>query len=107
MERTAMHARPKIIPVAPGEMLDEEFLKPLGMSRAETARRLRVPANRITQIIKGRRSITPETALRLEALFSWPAAYWLQNQAEYDLERTRKSQGARIRKQVRPVPSGS
>ena len=90
-------------PVAPGEMLEEEFMKPLGLGRAEVARRMGVPANRITQIIKGQRSISPETALRLEALFGWPVSYWLRNQAEHDLEQTRKAKGARIRKEVRTV----
>ena len=93
----------RVVPVPPGEMLEEEFIKPLGLSRAEAARRLGVPANRITQIVKGRRAITPETALRLEALFGWPAAYWLQNQAEYDLEIARTARGRRIRKEVRPL----
>ena len=98
-----MKARHPVKPVAPGEMLLEEFMRPWEMTRAEVARRLGVPANRITQILRGQRAITPETALRLEALFGWPAAYWLQNQAEYDLERERRSQGSRIRKQVRSV----
>jgi len=93
----------RVVPVPPGEMLEQEFIKPLGLSRAEAARRLGVPANRITQIVKGRRAITPETALRLEALFGWPAAYWLQNQAEYDLEIARTARGRRIRKEVRPL----
>lgn len=88
-------------PVSPGEMLLHEFMAPLGLSRADVARRLRVPANRVTQIIRGQRAISPETALRLEALFGWPAAYWLQNQAEYDLAQARKSSGARIRKEVK------
>lgn len=91
----------KVKPVAPGEMLEEEFMKPNGLSRAEVARRLGVPANRITQIIKGQRIITPESALRLEALFGWPAAYWLQNQVEYDLELVRQAKGARIQREVR------
>jgi addiction module HigA family antidote len=98
-----MKKQMKIKPVAPGEMLEEEFMKPLGLSRADVARRMGVPPNRITQIIKGSRAITPETALRLEALFGWPAAYWLQNQAEYDLERTRHAEGSKIREEVRPV----
>ena len=93
----------EVNPVAPGEMLAEEFMAPLGMNRAETARKLGVPANRITQIIKGQRAITPDTALRLEALFGWPAAYWLQNQAEYDLEQARQTDGKQILKKVRPV----
>jgi addiction module HigA family antidote len=96
-----MKARRPVKPVPPGEMLLEEFMRPLGLSRAELARRLRVPANRVTQILRGQRAITPETALRLEALFRWPAAYWLRNQAEYDLERERKDSGARIRREVR------
>jgi len=89
--------------VPPGEILEEEFMKPLGLSRAEVARRLGVPANRITQIVKARRSISPDTALRLEALFGWPAAAWLQNQAEFDLEIARKARGRLIRKEVRPL----
>jgi len=98
-----MKQKLRIKPVPPGEMLEEEFLKPLDMNRAEAARRLGVPANRITQIIKGQRAISPDTALRLEALFGWPAAYWLQNQAEYDLELARQAEGKRIRQEVRPV----
>jgi addiction module HigA family antidote len=93
----------RVVPVLPGEMLEEEFMKPLGLSRAEVARRLGVPANRITQIVRGRRAISPETALRLEALFGWPAAYWMQSQAEYDLELARKARGSRIHKEVRPL----
>ena len=90
-------------PVPPGEMLAAEFMGPLGLSRAETARRLGVPANRITQIIKGTWAITPETALRLEALFGWPAAYWMRHQAEYDLDQARQADGPRIREEVRPA----
>ncbi len=94
-----------IKPVAPGEILEEEFMKPLGVSRADVARRLAVPPNRITQIINGRRVITPDTALRLEALFGWPAVYWLQNQAEYDLELARQAEGRRIKNEVAPMQS--
>lgn len=102
-----MKAPETIAPIPPGEMLAEEFMRPLGMSRAELARRLGVPPNRVTQILRGRRAITPETALRLEALFGWPAAYWLQNQAEYDLAAERAAQGARIRQEVQPVRSSA
>ena len=100
-----MKSEYRIKPVAPGEILEEEFMKPLGVSRADVARRLAVPPNRITQIINGRRVITPDTALRLEALFGWPAEYWLQNQAEYDLELARQAEGRRIRNEVAPMPS--
>ena len=102
-----MKARPYIKPVPPGEMLEQEFMRPLGMTRAELARRLGVPANRVTQILRGQRAITPETALRLEALFGWPADYWMRNQAAYDLDRERRIQGQRIRKQVRPVKASA
>lgn len=88
-------------PIPPREMLEEEFMKPLLMSRAEVGRRLAIPENRVSQIIKGRRAITPDTALRLEALFGRPAAYWLLNQAEYDFEKERRTKGARVRKEVR------
>ena len=98
-----MKSEYRVKPVAPGEMLEEEFMKPLGMNRAEVARRLAVPPNRITQIINGRRVITPDTALRLEALFGWSAEYWLQNQAEYDLEQARRAVGPKIRKEVAPM----
>ncbi len=98
-----MKKQMKIKPVAPGEMLEEEFMKPPGLSRAEAARSMGVPPNRITRIVKGSRAITPETALRLEAFFGWPAAYWLRNQAEYELARTRQTEGSKIREEVRPV----
>ncbi len=94
-------------PIAPGEMLEHEFMKPLGMTRAEVARRLGVPANRITQILRGQRAITPETALRLEALFGWRADYWMRNQSEYDLEMERRRSGTRIRKEVRRVKASA
>ena len=78
-------------------------MKPLGMSRADLARRLAVPPNRITQIIKGQRAITPDTAIRLEVLFGWPAAYWMQNQLEHDLEVTRQTEEKQIRVEVQPI----
>ncbi len=82
-------------------------MRPWGVSRAGLARRMGVPANRVSQIINGQRAITPETALRLEALFGWPAAYWLRHQAEYSLEQERRSHGKRIRKQVRPIQTSA
>jgi len=82
-------------------------MRPLGMTRAELARRLGVPANRVTQILRGQRAITPETALRLEALLGWPADYWMLNQAQYDLDRERTRQGRRIKKQVRALQASA
>ena len=93
----------EIKPIPPGEMLAKEFMAPLKLSRADVARELGVPANRITQIIQGRRAISPDTALRLEALFDWPAVYWLQNQAEHNLDQTRRENGSRLKKEVHSV----
>jgi antitoxin HigA-1 len=102
-----MKSAQTVVPMPPGEMLEEEFMLPLGLSRAELARRLGVPPNRVSQILHGRRAITPETALRLEALFGWPAAYWLQHQAEYDLHLERARHGQRIRREVQPAQSAA
>jgi addiction module HigA family antidote len=66
----------KLPPIHPGEILLEEFLKPLGMSMNKLAEQLHVPANRITQIVEGRRSVTGETALRLARYFGTSAEFW-------------------------------
>jgi len=72
-------------------MLLEEFMKPLGLTLSELARRIGVPPNRISQLIQGKRAMTADTALRLEKYLRWPARMWLQIQAEYDLESSRRS----------------
>ncbi|MDH4120596.1 MAG: HigA family addiction module antitoxin [Deltaproteobacteria bacterium] len=90
-------------PVSPGEILLEEFIKPLGLSQAAVARGLRVPPTRVSEIIAGKRVITPETALRLEAMFGWPAEYWLRNQVEFDLDRERGKRGEKIKAEVKRV----
>jgi len=76
----------KLPPIHPGEILSEEFLKPLRMSMNKLAEELHVPANRITQIVEGRRSITGETALRLARYFGPSAEFWLGMQKDYDLQ---------------------
>ncbi len=76
----------RLSPIHPGEILLEEFLKPLGMSMNRLAEDLHVPANRITQIIGGRRAITGETALRLVRYFGTSAEFWLGMQKDYDLQ---------------------
>jgi len=73
----------------PGEMLNEEFMVPLGLSARELARALRVPHNRISELVAGRRSMTADTALRLERHFGMEARFWLNLQAAYDLSRAR------------------
>jgi addiction module HigA family antidote len=76
----------KLKPVSPGEMLDEEFLKPLNMSNYRLAKEIGVPAQRIGEIIAGRRSITADTDLRLCRFFGLSDGWWLRLQADYDTE---------------------
>lgn len=75
----------------PGEFLSEEFLKPLGITEYALAKAIGVPPIRINQIVKGRRAITPDTALRLAAYLGWDAQSWLNLQTHYDLEITRET----------------
>ena len=92
----------KLPPIHPGEILSEEFLKPLGMSMNKLADELHVPANRITQIVEGRRSITGETALRLARYFGTSAEFWLGMQKDYDLQLARDEFEAEVERQVQP-----
>jgi addiction module HigA family antidote len=69
----------------PGEMLLKEFLEPLGVSQIEAAKRIAVPFQRLNAIVKGRRAVSADTALRLEALTGWDAQIWLTLQAKCDL----------------------
>ncbi len=73
-------------PVTPGEVLREEFLKPLGLSQYRLAKEIGVPAQRISAIIAGKRSITADTDLRLCRFFGLSKGYWLRAQAAYDTE---------------------
>ena len=76
----------KLAPVHPGEVLLEEYLKPLNISQNKLGRDLGVPAQRINDIIKGKRSVTVDTALRLGRYFRTTPQFWLNLQASYDLE---------------------
>jgi len=91
----------KMRPIHPGEVLREEFLVPLGMSAHALALELRVPAPRINEIVRERRSITPETALRLARYFGTTAQFWLNLQTSYDLRITERQVGSKIAKEVR------
>ena len=82
-------------PIHPGETLRED-LAALGMSAAELARRIEVPVNRVTQILKGRRSITGDTALRLGRFFGTSGEFWLNLQKLYELRRAEQKNGAAI-----------
>lgn len=89
-------------PVHPGEILREDFLVPLQMSVNALAVALHVPATRMHEIVKERRSITPDTALRLARYFGGDAKSWLNLQAEYDLKITAQSTGKTISREVNP-----
>src|SRR5690242_15107478 len=86
----------------PGEILREEFLAPLGLSAHALAQALRVPPNRIGDILKGERAITPDTALRLGRYFGTTAEFWLNLQTMHDLTAARAELGAAIEQDVRP-----
>ncbi len=96
-------SRPKKLPpIHPGEILLEEYLKPLGMSMNKLADELHVPANRITQIVEGRRRVTGETALRLARYFGNSPEFWLGLQKDNDLRIARDEFEAEVERQVRP-----
>jgi addiction module HigA family antidote len=89
-------------PVHPGEILREDFLAPLGLSVNALAQALRVPATRLHEIVKERRAVTPDTALRLSRYFGGDAQSWLNLQASYDLKVAERELGPTIASEVRP-----
>lgn len=99
-----MTRRKKLLPpIHPGEILREDYLKPLGLSMNRLALDLRVPVTRISEIVHERRGITTETALRLARYFKTSARYWLNLQAAYDLEVAEDQLAAKIDQEVRPT----
>ncbi len=92
--------RKKLPPVHPGEILLEEFLKPLELSQYRFARDLSVPPRRINEIVHGHRGVTADTALRLARYFGTSARFWLNLQARYDLEVENDRLGSRLQKEV-------
>ena len=88
-------------PIPPGEILADELAE-LGVSPTELSRQIRVPANRISQIINGKRAITGDTALRLAHWFGTSPQFWMNLQANYDLELTQVRAGRAINEQVKP-----
>ncbi|MCL6473132.1 MAG: HigA family addiction module antidote protein [Firmicutes bacterium] len=91
----------KLHPVHPGEVLLEEFLKPMGISQNRLAINIGVPARRINEIVLGKRSITADTALRLAKFFGTSAEFWLGLQAQYDLDVTAEALGDRLEREVK------
>lgn len=90
----------KLKPIHPGEILLEEFLKPLGLSQYRLAKQISVPPRRINEIILGKRSITADTALRLSAFFRLSDRYWMNLQAWYDIEVEKDRLGSRLKTEV-------
>jgi addiction module HigA family antidote len=91
----------KINPVHPGEVLMEEFLKPMGISQNKLARAISVPPRRINEIVLEKRSVSADTALRLAQYFGTSAKFWMGLQSDYDLDITKDKVGQRIQKEVR------
>ena len=90
-------------PIHPGEILEEEFLKPLkntGLTATSLANAIGVPANRITAILKGQRGITGDTAVRLSEFFGNTAKFWMNLQASYDLHMAEKALPKMVRKNI-------
>ena len=91
----------KLKPVTPGELLLEEFLRPMAISRYRLAKEIGVPAQRIGEIVAGTRAITADSDLRLCRLFGLSNGYWLRAQAAYDTEVAERTSGAKLAK-IRP-----
>jgi antitoxin HigA-1 len=90
----------RLPPVHPGEILLEEFLKPLGLSQYRLAAEVSVPPRRINEIVRGLRAITADTALRLSRFFSTSERFWLNLQTQYDLELQKDRLGDRLTREV-------
>ena len=95
----------KIPPVHPGEILEEEFLKPLGISQNRLGKDLGVSPRRVNEIIHGKRAITADTALRLSRYFGNSASFWLGLQMDFDLDQAEDVLTERINKEVRQLAS--
>lgn len=88
-------------PTHPGEMLLREFLEPAGVTQAEAAKRIGVPFQRLNAIVRGRRAVSADTAIRLEALTRMEAAFWLRLQSDWDLWHAQRARHRRPR--IRPL----
>ena len=93
----------RLPPIHPGEILREDFLLPLGLSMNRLALDLRVPVTRIAEIVRERRGVTPDTALRLARYFNTSARFWLNLQTAYDLEVAEDELAQSIDREVSPV----
>ena len=91
--------------ITPGEVLQEDFLKPMGLSQYRLAKDISVSARRINEIVKGERAITADTALRLGRYFKMSAQFWLNLQSHYDLEMMEDRLGRRLEREVKELVS--
>jgi addiction module HigA family antidote len=90
----------KLAPIHPGEILLEEFLKPMEISQYRLAKDISVPARRINEIVHGKRNISPDTALRLSRYFGLSERFWLNLQTRYDLEMEKDRLEGRLEEEV-------
>ena len=97
----------KLPPIHPGEVLIEEFLKPMGLSQYRVAKDISVPPRRINEIVHGKRSISADTALRLGRLFGISPQFWLNLQTRFDLEVTEDLLAERLEKEVQVLSSNA
>jgi antitoxin HigA-1 len=95
MKKNALHD------ITPGEILEEEFLKPMGITQYRLAKDIGVPPRRVNEIVKGQRSITADTALRLGRYFKMSPQFWLNLQTHYDLEREETRLAGRLETEVK------
>ncbi len=93
----------RLVPIHPGEILEEEFMRPLGLSANALAKAVDVPVTRISEIVRGRRGITADTALRFGRFFGTSAELWLGLQSEFDLRTARRDFGEAIESHVVPL----
>jgi addiction module HigA family antidote len=93
---------PRLEPIIPGEVLAEEFLRPLNVSQNSLARAIEVPPARVNDLVHGRRAITADTAVRLALFFSTSIEFWINLQAQYDARVARDNLHPRLRTRIRP-----
>ncbi len=91
----------KLSPITPGDILLEEFLKPMNITQSQLSKDIKVPANRISQVIHGKREITADTALRLGKYFGIEPEFWLNLQVRYNMKIARNKIGKKIEKEVK------
>ena len=92
----------KLAPIHPGEILQEDFLKPLGISQYRLAKDISVPPIRINEIVHGKRAVSADTALRLSKYFGTSERFWMNVQVKYDLEVEKDTLGDRLEQEVHP-----